>query len=298
MDMYHHIGSEMGLPIESINSCDYTEYLEMVRELLFVEDQALYAGEARIYEDYEGKYVLTLPSLAVLFILSCENLFEGIKDKLLIPESLKSFIREQISKNTDTEKISPGKLVATNDGNMIILQKDVAMVDTWRRMYDFCNTIDAVEMSDEERSSFSLVVDVDSEKFFSKMKYDDCQLDAFILAKKNDSVLIMDDLFFRRLAEYSGIHTTNSMFVLYSDDSDEAYDTAEKLSRTNYILTPILYKGTKSGEEFWKNLLHGKIKRVVYGQQFRLIYERAQQMVNTYGTGNDIGISTVVETMD
>lgn len=298
MDMYHHIGNEMGIPIESINSCDYTEYLEVIRELLFVKDQALYAGEASIYEGYEGKYVLTLPSLAVLFIMSCDNLYDRMKDKLLIPESLKSFIREQIGKNTEIEKISPGKLITTNDGKMIMLQNDVTIVDIWRQMYEFCNTLETVEVSNEERSSFNLIKDVDSEKFFSKMKYDDCQFDAFILAKNNNLVLIMDDLFFRRLAEYSGIHTTNSMFVLYSDNSDEAYDAAEKLSKTNYILTPILYKDAKSGERFWKNLLHGKIKTVVYGQQFRLIYERARHMISAYGTGNDIGLSTVVETMD
>lgn len=298
LDMYHHIENEMGIPIESVNSCDYMEYLEVVRDLLFVEDQALYAGETKVYEGYEGKYVLTLPSLAVIFIMSCEKLFDSMKDKLLIPESLKSFIREQISKNTDTEKISPGKLITTKDGNMIMLQKDSDIVDLWRRIYAFCSTITSVEVNDEERSVFSLVADVDAEKLFSKMRYDDCQLDAFILAKKNDSVLIMDDLFFRRLAEYSGIHTTNSMFVLYKDKSDEVYDIANKLSKTNYIMTPILYKDAKSGEEFWNNLLHGKIKRAVYGQQFRLIYERIQQMINTYGIGNDIGMSTVVETMD
>lgn len=269
MNMYHFNDTEIGVPIESVISCDYSEYIEFIMELLHIRGQALYAGSPLYYKDYTGDYILSLPSLAIICVLSLKKHFDSIKNRIIIPKSLKMFIKQQISDMVETKKISPGKLIVTDDGNMKLLSKDTNVIDIWRDMYAFCDEVAVEEVSDEERSVFKIITSYDAENFYNKMKFDICQLDVLILAKKKSAVLLMDDLFFRRLAEYSNIRTTNSMFILYDIKDELLYDEALRLSKTNYIQMPtFLFNNMVVNMEYWSNLLDGERKRGFYSLSF------------------------------
>lgn len=299
INMYHHKKDFIGIPIEAINSCNYEEYLELVGELLYLEDQALYSGNAVIYSNYDGKYVLTISSLAVMSQLSVLDVLQKLSDEFVVPQSVKMLIKKQIEGISEQEQISPGKLHTSSDGNMTLIKRSPEIFNMWKKMYEICEGIESVEVTDIERAEFKLLGNYDAEALFMKTKCDICQMDALIIAQRENAIVVLDDFFFRIISEASGIHVTNFTFMLYQIEREQAAEIAMNMSKTNYITTPLIYLDVESGKKFWNNLLKGKIKRQIYGRQFSSLHQKDLfYTTNETGQGNYGGLSTVMEMMD
>lgn len=299
INMYHHKNGFIGLPIEAINFCQYDEYLELIGELLYLDDQALYSGNAVVYNDYNGSYILTLSSLAVMSQLNVLDILEKLSGEFVVPQSLKTFIKNQIGKISDQEQISPGKLLTLSDGNMTFIKRSPDISNMWKKMYEICEGIESVEVTDSERENFNLFGKYDAEALFMMIKCDMCQMDALIIARKKNAIVVLDDLFFRTVSEASGIRSTNFAFMLYQIERDKAAKIAMNMSKTNYIATPPIYFDVESGKKFWNNLLKGKIKKQVYGRQYVLLHQKDLfYTTNEIGQENSGGLSTVIEMID
>ena len=166
-------------------------------------------------------------------------------------------------------------------------------------MYEICEGIESVEVTDRERVAFKLLGNYDAEALFMKTKCDMCQMDALIIAQRENAVVVLDDFFFRMVSEASGIHVTNFTFMLYQIEREKAAEIAMNMSKTNYIATPLIYLDVESGKKFWNNLLKGKIKKQIYGRQFALLHQKDLfYTTNENGQENYGGLSTVMEMMD
>lgn len=300
LDMYHFKNRSIGLPIEALISCNYDEYLELVSELLYSEDQALYSGDTIVYENYSGKYVLTLSSLAVLSQLNILDILERLSKEFVLPMSLKMFIKNQIERISDQEQISPGKLLASPTGNITFIERSPDILNKWKKIYEICESIESIEITDKERTDFKLFDKYDGEALFIKMKFDICQMDSLILAKREHAVVVIDDLFFRHISEINGICATNFAFMLYQIEKEKAAEIAMNMSKTNYITTLLIYFDIDSCKKFWNNLLNGKIKRQLYGQRFAEIFKPKDlsYTTNEVDTEDHSGLSTITEIID
>lgn len=91
------------------------------------------------------------------------------------------------------------------------------------------------------------------------------QLDAFVLAKKEQATLLCDDLFFRKIATYGKIRNINFVSLLqhYVDD-DFVVPIVMELSKTNYLYIPLMARTDEEAIELKKNILDGEMKKKFY----------------------------------
>ncbi len=273
---YHFEKTESGIPIDMLCYGDYSKYIDTFRMLLYADGQALYAGLAEQDEDLKGNFVPTLSTLVLLSLLGQMDLLDALRDKIgvIIPESYISFFEELFSESTRMMEVSPGTLATGEEGKLVMIENDKHIPEMWEEILEWCKKCNRVDVSFEERAAFSFAGEMTGDHLMASMKMNKIQLDALILAKKENAMYISDDLFMRKLASWAGIKNNNFTFFLYFlYDENYAAEITMSLSKTNYIYTPLSTVDRDNFREVIQNLLTGKRKEQLYG----IMLERIRQ---------------------
>lgn len=287
LNLYHFRENEVGLPIDSFINGDYDRYIDALTMLLYAKDQAFYTG-LPTYEDEENqKYIPALSTLVLLSSMDILNVFDGIKNSLLLPTSYMDFFAERYSKAKEISLVSPGKLVNANN-QLTLIKNDLFHVEIWERIIDFCTECKKIEISDEERIGFSIGGDINGEQFIAAARLHLIHLDAFVLAKREQATLLCDDLFFRKMATYGEIRNINFVSLLrHYEDEDFVVPIVMELSKTNYLYIPFMVRTDEEAIELKKNILDGELKKKFYGDML-IAYTAAWKNVMREMFGEDI----------
>lgn len=263
LNFYHFKENETGLPIDSFINGDYDRYIDALTMLLHAKDQALYTGFPTYENEENQRYIPTLSTLVLLSSMNILNVLGGIKSSLLLPSSYMDFFAERYSKAKETSLVSHGKLVNVNN-QLTLIQDDLSHVEIWERIIDFCTECEKMDVSDDDRIEFS-IGDINGEQFIATARLHMIQLDAFVLAKKEQATLLCDDLFFRKIATYGKIRNINfaSLLQHYVDD-DFVVPIVMELSKTNYLYIPLMARTDEEAIELKKNILDGEMKKKFY----------------------------------
>ncbi|MCD8231851.1 MAG: hypothetical protein LUD14_08570 [Clostridiales bacterium] len=264
LDFYHFKGSEIGLPIDSLVDGDYDRYIDALKMLLYLKDQALYAGEPTYLDGEKQEYVPTLSTLVLLSSMDILNLLNEIKESILLPASYKYFFADRYAHAKVISSASPGKLANINN-QLTMIENDPSCIKIWERIIDFCENCKTIEITDEERIEFSFGENLNGEQFLSAAQLHVIQLDSFILAKKEQAIYLCDDLFFRKMATLDKIENINSAsLLLYHRDENFVVPVVMELSRTNYLFIPLLARTDEEARELKENILDGELKKKYY----------------------------------
>ena len=268
LKMYHFEGFEWGIPIDAFVAGDYQRYIDVVKYLLYVEDQAFYAGEPSAYSK-NTNYVPTLSTLILLCLLDHFDILDGIKEQLIIPESYLNFLNTQYAKAVQVQKNSGGNLVFVDD-KLALVELDEQLPLIWEKILDFCSGLPRENISDDERMEQGFIEGCTLEKLIAVFRSENIQLDSFILAKRQNAIYLCDDLFFRNIAQMLGIQSINFASLLRCVvEKEKAEEIIVKLSETNYIYLPLdIISDERIAKKVVENLLHGKRKGKCYGACF------------------------------
>lgn len=255
--------------------------------LLHAKDQALYTG-LPIYENEENqKYIPSLSTLVLLSSINILDVLSEIKNRLLLPMSYMDFFAERYRKAKEICYVSPGKLVNINN-QLTLIKNDFSYVEIWERIIDFCGECTKIEISDEERIGFSIGDYINGEQFIAIARLHLIHLDSFILAQKEHTTLLCDDLFFRKLATYGKIRNINFVSLLqHYVNKDFVVPIVMELSKTNYLYMPLMARTDEETVELKKNILDGKIKKKFYSKML-MAYNVAWKNVVREIFGEDI----------
>lgn len=272
LDSYHFIDNTVGLPIDSITSGNYEKYIIAFRYLLYKDNEALYAGESLYNYDFYSKYVPTLSTLVLLAELNRLDVIERIIDKIIIPQSYNSFFRERLSKSTNDDQLVYSNLGFDENGP-IVTPRDKTISSTWEKIIDFCNKCKSYDISDEQRIDFNIYDGVAGESFISGFRLNQIHLDAYVLARKEEATLLCDDLFLRKIANWTGITNCNTAtFIQGFDDKDYIMSFIMELSRLNYIYIPLISRDNNEAEELINNITSGEKKKLYYEDLLNRLY--------------------------
>ena len=213
LNLYHFKKNEIGLPIDSFKNGDYDRYVDALNMLLHAKDHAFYTGYP-IYEDEENqKYVPSLSTMVLLSSMNWLNVLTAVKDSLLLPGSYMGFFAERYRTAKQISLVSPGKLVNV-DNQLTLIKNDLAHVEIWERIIDFCTDCKTISISDDERIGYKVGEYIDGEQLMAAASLHVIHLDAFVLSAKEKATLLCDDLFFRKLATYTKIRNINFVSLL------------------------------------------------------------------------------------
>lgn len=238
-EMYYHNDSPIGIPIEWICNGNYDEYIEVVRTLLFGENQTLYAGASTFIPDMEKySYVVTVSTLVVMSMFNALDLLDRIKDRIIIPESTVMFLKNCVDNQKKMQVVSPGKMITLSDGRFTIIPPDKTVKDTWKSILKICTRFKISKVSNDEIIGFDVVPGLSIEMLSSSLKLEKCQIDSYILAKRENAIYISDDMFYRTLADLLQIKNGNMTCLMsgengcYMEKSPELVGT---MKRSNYV---------------------------------------------------------------
>ena len=268
LDSYY--GTPFGLPIECVNHSAYDDYVHVVQSLLFSKDEVLLAGLNSVRFASEQYYTISLSALVVLNIQEQIHLLEELKDRIYIPSTLLTFIKERSENASQALVNSPGKLLFADDGKGMIIPTDEAMPDFWNSIYEHALKLKRYSVTAVERDELNkLSPTVDLEEVFIKMKIHICQMDAFAIARKTGSVLISDDLFLRHLAGHLGIVSVNHIHLYQIMDIKKQVEAISKLMKTNYLFVPPIMGDQAYVTEYINYASSNERKRTAYAAIFR-----------------------------
>lgn len=282
--MYHFEDTSVGIPIEVVGFMDYDRYIGALKYLLLEPDEAFYAGEIIYAIDKEQslEYIPTLSTLVLLSIMNRLDVLDVIKPRIRIPQSYYLFFREMLDKVLSDQARGVETLLFNGDKS-IIVGRDPQISDVWERILDFCDSCETAEVTDSERMDFSFAQALRGEDLMTALKLSVIQLDALILAKRESAVYLSDDLFFRRMANWTGIKQCNTASILLLHENQEYRNSfAKDLAKTNYIYVPLAGISYKTIQEMQDDLLSGKRKKefnVGWIQQYYAIMDAALQQL-------------------
>lgn len=267
--LYNSADIGTGLPIDAFVTHDYGRYIDAVRYLLFQKDLAFFAGESNPENLNAETIVPTISSLVVLAINGWLNLLNPLRTSIVISESLRDFIRDNLMKEVDYQVVSPGFIIGKKGGDISFVERGKYDVEIWQLLWDWCKDLGSIKVSDDERQASIMGDDISWERCFSGLNLSVIQMDAFIIAKKYSAVYMSDDLFFRRIARFVNVPTINVASILMNINIDDAMPMILELAKTNYIYTPVVFRNPKEGELLISNLLEGEKKKQYYSAFFR-----------------------------
>ena len=279
LDLYHFKNNPCGLPIESIYPGRYDDYVGIVKTLLYSKEEVLYAGQNYTSFDINQEYTISLSSLVILGILNNLSIIEQYVDKIQISDSLLNFIKERSEAASNSLAISPGKIGLSEDGDIIQIPQDETIPDFWNSIYEISQKFNICNISSADRSHFiKLHSDIDIEKLFARINVHICQLDSFIIAERNTSILLSDDLFFRNLSGHLGIQSVNHTYFYSALKFEDINMTFEKLIKTNFLFIPANFTSESQEAEYFKSIFSNENKRRAYAelttQIFRTVLDR------------------------
>lgn len=249
LDMYHFKDNEVGIPIDALKSGDADSYLGSVAYLLQKKDEILYTGEItnNVHSD---RYVISLASLVVLCLLDQLRVLDEFIGRIYIPDSLMPFIDDRIH-SCGTHKVhSGGSLVAENNDVFLLPDQSDKEIEIWEKIKAYCEKLKRVQLSNEERIAFRLTDCISAEEVFHAFLALSIELDFFVAASKITAVYICDDLFFRKMANWTGIpHMNVASLAYYMENLEKAKVFVEKISEVNYLYAPYLFTDDRN----WSN---------------------------------------------
>lgn len=211
--------SPIGIPIEWICNGNYDEYIEVVRTLLFGENQTLYAGASTFIPDMvKYSYVVTVSTLVVMSLFNALDLLGRIKDRIIIPESTVIFLKKRVDNQKKTQVVSPGKMITLPDGKFKIIPLDKTIKDTWESILEVCTYFKICKVSNDEIIGFDIAPGISAEMLGSSLKLEKCQIDSYILARRENAIYISDDLFYRKLADLLQIQNCNMTGLMFEEN--------------------------------------------------------------------------------
>lgn len=297
LESYHFVDGELGLPIESVGFNEYDRYLLVLKYLLYAPDQAFYSGEFIVNYEQGHKYVPTLSTLALLSILNRMDVFDEIKSSMIIPESYISFFKEQYEKSL-SDRANDTKMLSFANGKPVLFGPDETAPEVWERILHLCNDSIITSVSDQERISFPICDGLSGERFITGLRLHTIQLDALILAKREDSYYLCDDLFFRKVANWIGIrHLNMSSILLQHKDSDYKVKTIMELSKTNYIYVPLMGRSDEEIQKLYNNLLSGEKKKELNTEWIQRNYAAIERVIREF-FGDDYADRIISEISD
>lgn len=278
---YNREDGGVGLPIECFISGDYSKYIDAMKLLLFSKDLAFYSGFPVIDDLDNSPFVPTISTLLLLSQMGWMYLLDGIKDRIIVPESYIQFFQEQYKRIFNIQVISPGTLAYEND-KIVLYETDKKLPTIWETIIDFLDNIKTDRLSDDERISFELFKGFSGEHFFSIGQINYIQLDALIVAKKEKAIYLCDDYFFRMLADISKIKNYNLASLLYHLPISESSPIIMELSKTNYIYTPFIPSDEENALQLYENLTTGKKKKEYYSRYFEAVSSATESILNEW----------------
>ena len=297
LKMYHFENTSVGIPIEVVGFMDYDRYIGALKYLLLEPDEAFYAGEIIYAFDKKQslEYIPTLSTLVLLSIMNRMDVLDIIKQRIMIPQSYYLFFREMFDKVLSDQARGVETLLFDGD-KPVIVGRDPKISDIWERILDFCDSCETAEVTDIERMDFSFAQALRGEDLMTALRLSVIQLDALILAKRESAIYLSDDLFFRKMANWTGIkHCNTASILLLHEDQEYRNSFAKDLAKTNYIYVPLAGISFKAIQEMQDDLLSGKRKKefnVGWIQQYYATMDAVlQQMFGHYE-------STIEETTD
>ena len=186
---YHFEENAAGLPIDLVASGNYSKYIPAIKYLLYSPNEALYAGEPTQVIEEEQPFVPSLSTLVLLAILKRLDLLEMIKPVVRIPESYLAFFREEYRKAINTVQTATSTLFFVGD-QPVMQPADNTLPEIWESIVSFCSDCGIVPISDQERMGFKVSDDFIGERLLSGFNMSVIQLDAFILAHKENATFI------------------------------------------------------------------------------------------------------------
>lgn len=240
------------------------------------------------YEDESGqRYVPTLSTLTLLSILGQLEILTPCQPDMIIPESYHLFFREKFAKAAELAKSGASTLFFV-DGKPVMQESDKSIPDIWGSIIEFCNGCETKEVCDEERIAFRLFNEMSGEELLAGFKLDVIQLDALILAKRENATYLCDDLFFRKVAEGLRIRNLNFVSLLqHYNDIDYIVPILMEMSKTNYIYLPLWARDSGEQNVLITNLLNGERKQMYYGSMLKAYFDEFEKMAREL-FGDDI----------
>ena len=178
----------------------------------------------------ENKIVLSLSSLVIMNCFNMLPLLKNWSTNVIIPQSLIDFVlirSQQASNNTIN---SPGKLAKIN-GDLALIQNDAELSDFWNKIYEVICNFEVQNVSEDEIINFKLD-NLSFEEVFAKFELNRCQMDSLIIANRQNSIMVCDDLFLRKIANAFGIANVNSTAFIDHIDEDEILKHVMKISKS------------------------------------------------------------------
>lgn len=277
-NLYNFSDSEIGIPIEFFVNGNYERYIQALTHLLFTQDQAYYSGSPVIEGKIDDAYVITISTLVLLAVEDWLWVLNPIKSRIVCPESYLEFFRKLYEKEIETQNVSVGELGFDDSGKAVMTQHGDVLSNILERIVRMCQELKTVPVTNDERINYEMLEGVTGEQFISDLRIDQIQVDALIVAEKQNATYMCDDLFFRKLASFKKIKNVNFTFLLYHyTNHSQIKDVVLGLSKTNYIYTPLLYETQEEAYELIQNLMNGKRKSQLYGEflNFLLSYLKA-----------------------
>ena len=240
LEIYHFRNGDSGLPIDALCSRTYSDYIKIIRFLLYTEKQSLYAGE--MHNDIpllpEEKIVLTLPTLVLLGIFKALDLLESVKESIIIPESLVDFVLARIQSLDRQQAISPGELITVENKEVYMIPFDTSVREIWEEIYRVLQDFQTFFITNKERTELKIYEKTEIETLFSAANIDKCQMDCLILAQKNKAIYLSDDLFFRNLATHMRLKNVNLTWLIrYMGNLVRTQKIIKEIRETNYLTT-------------------------------------------------------------
>ena len=274
LDLYHEKKNAIRLPIDVIAQT-YDNYVNTVKYLLYVPDQALYTGVAAdIPRNNSQKFVVSLSTLVILAEMNQLDLLKPIIDQIIIPTCLLQFINERIEYEIRADKNIPGKLYKAHDGTIGFLPHDKTIRGLWEKIRDFCLKLHNTQISDDDLLKLPKLEGHSIESIFNGLKLHRIQIETMALAYKIDAIYLSDDEFFRTFANYLKIKNANISSLIWWGSikvgNEICSKLAIKLSKTNYIYIPIansvfILLSQEEQKEILDNIQKGKYKKKYYG---------------------------------
>ena len=273
LDMYHFKENEVGVPIDALKGGNADSYLGTVAYLLQTKDEILYTGEIT-NNVHSNSYLISLSSLVVLCLIDQMQVLDEFIGRIYIPDSLIPFIDDRIH-SCGTRKVhSGGSLVAEDNDVFLLPDQSDKEIEIWEKIKAYCEKLKTVQLSNEERIAFRLADCISAEEAFHAFLALSNELDFFVAANKISAVYICDDLFFRKMANWTGIPHMNVASLAYDmEDLEKAKVFVEKISEVNYLYAPYLLTDDRD----WSNrVLTNLITKNKYKEQvYRPIISKA-----------------------
>ena len=289
VDAYILDSNSIGIPIDFFAFGNYEKYISAQQYLLYHHDLAYYAGEPKAEYIVETKYIPALSTLTLLAAKGWLDILDWLGDHIVIPDSYISFFRKQYSIEIGTQANSAGTFVPLEDGKFTIVDPDKKLPEIWESIILKCEKYATEAVSDEERIEYQVIEGYTWEQLFSNAKIHEIQLDALIVAERENGVYMCDDLFFRRIASIKHVKNINiATLLLINSNLEQVMPILMELSKTNYVYTPLRWRDYEEGNELIQNLLDGEKKREYYSASFNAyINARDQIMKQLFGDGQN-----------